>query len=83
MKLEVTPSYARVDETLPIRVSGCLPFSAVQVTAQMGEGDWTWTAQADFIADGDGTVDLTTSAPNLWLLRRPRPAGPNLVDGAL
>ena len=63
MKFEVTPSFARVDEVLAIRVGGCQPFGAVRITAQMGEGDWQWTSRADFVTDGEGSVDVSKAAP--------------------
>jgi pimeloyl-ACP methyl ester carboxylesterase len=59
MKLEVTPSLARVDEVLTVRVSGCQPSKTVRLIAQMGEGDWEWTSQSNFIADSEGTVDVS------------------------
>jgi dienelactone hydrolase len=59
MKLEVTPSLARVDEVLTVRVSGCQPSKTVHLIAQMGEGDWEWTSQSNFIADSEGTVDVS------------------------
>jgi dienelactone hydrolase len=63
MNVEVTPSFARIDEILAIRVSGCRPLATIRVTLQMGEGDWQWSSHADFVADDDGTVDLSKSAP--------------------
>lgn len=63
MILEVTPSVVRVDEALTIRISGCRPLETVRVSVQMGEGDWQWSSHADFVADDDGAVDLSRSAP--------------------
>ncbi len=56
--LAVSPNRVMVDQTATIRAAGLRPDERVTIHAELVDGDGVrWTAQADFVADGDGTVD--------------------------
>ena len=64
LHLEVTPREALIDVPRAIRVTGLQPYQIVAVTAEtLRANGVTWMAQASFIADGAGVVDLTRDAP--------------------
>jgi dienelactone hydrolase len=51
-----------LDERIPITVSGVAPKASVTIGVRGGEGD-VWTSNAVFVADDDGQIDLTRTAP--------------------
>lgn len=62
--LRATPVSALTDQPLSIRVSGLKPGEPVTLRASMPDyRKRAWTAQATFIADPDGVVDVTRQAP--------------------
>ena len=62
--LTATPADGAVDEPLRIRVEGVPEGARVTLQACMRETDGTpWTSQADYLAKVDGTIDVSTDAP--------------------
>jgi dienelactone hydrolase len=62
--MAVTPPAGLVDEPLRIVVRGLPAGIAVTIRAYLQDARGVpWNSHAVFIADGDGTVDLTTHAP--------------------
>jgi dienelactone hydrolase len=62
--LEVTPGRVLLDETAAIRANGLQPNERVTIRSELTDGAGErWTAQADFVADGQGTVDVSRQAP--------------------
>lgn len=62
--LSATPAATLVDQPVTIRVSGLRPGEPVTLRASMPDYQKrTWVAQATFIADRDGVVDVTRQAP--------------------
>lgn len=62
--LEVTPNRAFVDESVVIHAAGLLPNEHVVMHAELVDGaSQSWSSQAEFIADAQGTVDLSKQAP--------------------
>lgn len=63
-KLEITPAQIMSDEVTVIRVTGLQPHAHVALQAQLVDGGGeTWTSRAEFEANENGTVDLSTQAP--------------------
>ena len=64
ISLSATPVAALTDEPLAIRVTGLAPGEPVTLRATMEDYKKVhWAAQATFIADQDGVVDVTRQAP--------------------
>ncbi|GAB1477461.1 acyl-CoA thioester hydrolase/BAAT C-terminal domain-containing protein [Paracoccaceae bacterium] len=64
IQLSITPSDALIDQPRRICVSGLAPEALVAITTRTRRSDGvTWESQARFIADDEGTVDLTRDAP--------------------
>jgi dienelactone hydrolase len=62
--LEVNPTQVMLDQTAAIRVTGLQPGQQVTLRGDLVDGkDQPWAAEADFVADGGGIVDLTRQAP--------------------
>jgi dienelactone hydrolase len=62
--LEVTPAQVMNDQAAAIRVRGLQPGQHVTLRSNMTDGDGqTWAAEAEFVADAGGTVDLGSQAP--------------------
>jgi dienelactone hydrolase len=62
--LEVKPSLAMVDERAVIRASGLQPNERVSIRGELVDrGGHKWASMAEFIADGQGTVDVSKQAP--------------------
>ncbi|MGA2262283.1 MAG: acyl-CoA thioesterase/BAAT N-terminal domain-containing protein, partial [Acidobacteriota bacterium] len=62
--LEVLPDRLLMDEPAAIRAHGLQPNEHVMIGAELSDGAGVrWTSQAEFIADADGTVDVSKQAP--------------------
>lgn len=62
--LTVTPNIILSDETAVIRVAGLEPNQRVTIQAKLVDGaDKRWSSQAEFLADPQGTVDVSRQAP--------------------
>lgn len=62
--LEVTPKSVLCDETVAIRASGLHPNERVTIQADLVDGKGhRWASQAEFLADDQGTVDVSRQAP--------------------
>src|ERR1017187_8903426 len=58
--LEVTPKRVMVDESASIRASGLQPNQRVTIRAEQVDGaDAHWSSEADFVADGQGSIDTS------------------------
>jgi len=63
-RLLVSCTSALVDEAIDVRVSGCRPREAVTLTARIDDARrGRWRAQAGFVADATGVVDLRSARP--------------------
>lgn len=63
-KLTIEPADGLVDEPRRITVTGLAPDQLVAISARtIRGGGATWMSQATFMADENGTVDLTRDAP--------------------
>ena len=51
-----------LDEPISMTLSGVAPRATVTIRVRGGEGD-VWTSNAVFVADDDGQIDLTRTAP--------------------
>ena len=64
LKLTVEPADGLVDEPRSITLKGLAPDQLVAISARtIRGGDASWMSQATFMADENGTVDLTRDAP--------------------
>ncbi len=62
--LEITPNRVLVDEPAVIRASGLKPDEHILVRAELVDGaGQAWASQAEFVADAQGSVDLSRQAP--------------------
>jgi dienelactone hydrolase len=62
--LEVAPDHVFMDESAVIRVKGLQPKERVSIQAGLVDGaGQSWASQADFTADGEGTIDVSKQAP--------------------
>jgi dienelactone hydrolase len=62
--LQIAPERVLADETAVIRASGLQPGERVTVRSGLTDGaDVRWSAQADFVADGEGVVDVSRQVP--------------------
>ena len=62
--LSVTPADALIDEPRVIRVEGLAPAQRMTIQAQTERaGGVMWRSQAEFAADAQGVVDLSSQAP--------------------
>jgi dienelactone hydrolase len=63
-KLEVTPNQALSDQTVVIRATGLQRNQSVTIQATLIDGAGQhWISQADFLADAQGSVDVSRQAP--------------------
>ncbi|MFZ0737573.1 MAG: acyl-CoA thioesterase/BAAT N-terminal domain-containing protein, partial [Candidatus Acidiferrales bacterium] len=63
MQIEITPNPALVDELVRIRVRGAAAAERVRLAAwTMDDAGRRWDSRAEFIARGDGSVDLGEDA---------------------
>ncbi|MER5865270.1 acyl-CoA thioesterase/bile acid-CoA:amino acid N-acyltransferase family protein [Kitasatospora sp. NPDC002040] len=64
VSIEADHPDALADQAVRLRITGLEPQAEVTVTARTTDYlDTTWQAQATFVADQQGTVDLSTTAP--------------------
>jgi dienelactone hydrolase len=62
--LKITPSHVMVDEIAVIRADGLQPNERVSLRAELVDGQGkSWASQAEFLADAQGTVDVSKQAP--------------------
>ncbi len=62
--LQVTPDRALLDETVAIRALGLEPGERITLRSELTDGGGVrWSAQADFVADAQGTADVSQQAP--------------------
>ena len=62
--IEVTPGRIMTDETAAIRGSGAQPNSHFTIRAELVDGGGhPWSAEAEFVADARGVVDVSKQAP--------------------
>jgi len=62
--LEVTPKRVLMDESPVIRATGLHPNEHVAIRADLVDGaDHAWSSQAEFVADAQGTVNVSQQAP--------------------
>jgi dienelactone hydrolase len=62
--LTVTPPRVLIDESADIRATGLEPGEHVQVAAGLIDGgEQRWHSEAEFVADAQGGLDLSTQAP--------------------
>ena len=62
--LQLTPGSVLIDQTTSIRAAGLAPGTTVTISADQVDGrDQPWAASADFQADAQGNVDVSTQAP--------------------
>jgi hypothetical protein len=62
--LEVIPNRVMVDESAAIRAKGLEPNERVTIQAELVDGaGQRWASQAEFIADVEGSVDVSNQAP--------------------
>ncbi len=63
--LEVNPPRVLADETAVIRAGGCQPSEHLSVQAELVDGGGnSWSSQAEFVADAQGTIDTSQQAPS-------------------
>lgn len=63
LQISVTPPVAPLWQRRRIQVSGAVPGAVVTVRAQTDRNGTAWAAQASFLADANGRVDLDTQVP--------------------
>jgi dienelactone hydrolase len=74
--LEVTPDRIAADETAAIRAAGLEPGERVAIRSELTDGAGAkWSAQADFVADAQGTVNAATQAPVAGCYKEISPMG--------
>jgi dienelactone hydrolase len=62
--IEVTPNHALSDESVAIRANGLQANERVTIQAGLVDGKGqSWSSQAEFLADAQGTVDASHQAP--------------------
>ena len=62
--LDVIPGQVMVDEAAVIRASGLQPNERVLIRAELVDGEGhKWASEAEFLADAQGTVDVSKQAP--------------------
>jgi dienelactone hydrolase len=62
--LRVSPERVLIDETAVIRAAGLQAGERVTIRSSLTDGaDVRWSAQAEFVADAEGTVDVSRQAP--------------------
>jgi dienelactone hydrolase len=62
--LEIAPQRIMADESTVIRVTGLQPNERVSIQASLIDGAGAnWTAEAEFVADPQGTVDVSKQSP--------------------
>jgi dienelactone hydrolase len=61
---EVSPAQILVDQSATIRAAGLQPNERVSIRAELIDGaDHPWASEAAFVADPQGTLDLSKQAP--------------------
>src|SRR5881398_2176579 len=63
LQLSVSPRVGPLWQRRRIAISGAVPGSIVTVRAQTSRNGDDWTAQASFLADSRGCIDLDSQAP--------------------
>lgn len=63
LALHVSPESGLLSARRLIRVTGAIPGSLVSLRAETVRGVERWAAEATFLVDAQGTVDLDTAAP--------------------
>jgi dienelactone hydrolase len=63
--IHVSPDLILMDDVVHLHVSGLSAKQAVTLRARFGMGGKLWQAQASFVADERGQVDLTRQAPTV------------------
>ena len=62
--LQVVPQSVLVDEPAVIRATGLQPAERITIQAELEDGAGeAWHSSADFVADAQGAVDVSTQAP--------------------
>lgn len=62
--LEISPTSVLVDESAVITARGLQPNEHVLIRSELVDGaSHHWMSQAEFVADANGTVDLSKQAP--------------------
>lgn len=62
--LTVVPGHVMFDEPAAIKASGLHPGERVTIRAELVDGaGHDWQSHADFVADSEGAVDVSTTAP--------------------
>jgi dienelactone hydrolase len=62
--LTITPGSVLIDESASIRASGLRPSEHITISADLVDGDdQRWESTAEFVADAQGDVDVSTQAP--------------------
>ena len=62
--LEVVPDHVLADESAAIRAKGLDPQERVNIRAELVDGaGHHWAAQAEFVADAQGNIDVSRQAP--------------------
>ena len=62
--LTIVPNHILIDETTAIQATGLKPDEHVIIQAELVDGDArTWKSEAEFVADHEGTIDVTKQAP--------------------
>jgi dienelactone hydrolase len=74
--LEVAPDRVLLDETATIRVLGLQPNERIAIRSELTDGAGErWAAQADFVADPQGTANVSRLAPVAGSYREVSPMG--------
>ena len=74
--LEVVPARAPIDEPVAIRASGLAPNERIAIRAELTDGGGKlWSSQADFVADAQGSVDVSKQAPVAGSYKEVSPMG--------
>ncbi|HEX3743453.1 MAG TPA: acyl-CoA thioesterase/bile acid-CoA:amino acid N-acyltransferase family protein [Bryobacteraceae bacterium] len=74
--LAVVPARALIDETVAIRATGLAPHERVAIHAALTDGGGQqWASKADFVADAQGTVDVSRQAPTGGSYKEVSPMG--------
>ncbi len=63
LQISVIPLVGPLWQRRHIEINGAVPGSVVTVRAQTDRNGQEWTAQASFLADAQGRIDLSTQAP--------------------
>jgi dienelactone hydrolase len=95
MNLQVSMLDSTVDQALEIRMSGLAPEERVTLSLSLLEPHLNWQAEAEFVANGDGVIDLSRDAAVsgsyegvdsmglFWSMTLPPPINEKLMKGEL